>query len=159
MLLVMYSRKETVLNIHIKTRNTLKKVLHWTVFFLFVCFVLIFFVHISYKTFTSTYLHSAKNTRCQWTYFNTFWWKSEQQKACTQRTFYQTRNTFVSMISSTLSSPITRLHIAYSPTYCIYCTHTANITVDWLSSRHGSRSNTVIKLDSNCLNVKTIQWL
>lgn len=72
MLLVMYSRKETVLNIHIKTRNTLKKVLHWTVFFLFVCFVLIFFVHISYKTFTSTYLHSAKNTRCQWTYFKHF---------------------------------------------------------------------------------------
>ena len=66
----MYSWKETVLNIHIKTKNTLKKYFIEP-FFLFVLFWF-FFVHISYKTFTSTYLHSAKNTRCQWTYFKHF---------------------------------------------------------------------------------------
>lgn len=157
MLLVMYSWKETVLNIHIKTRNTLKKVLHWTVFF-FVLFWFFLFTLVTRPLPVRIYI-VQKTLAVNGHTSNTFWWKSEQQKACTQRTFYQTRNTFVSMISSTLLSPITRLHIAYSPTYCIYCTHTANITIDWLSTRHGSLSNTVIKLDSNCLNVKTIKWL
>lgn len=84
MLLVMYSLKETVLNIHIKTRNTLKKVLHWTVFFV----LLLFFVHISYETFTSTYLHSAKTHLLSINILQTLWWKLEQQETCTQHTFF-----------------------------------------------------------------------
>lgn len=65
----MYSLKETVLNIHIKTRNTLKKVLHWTVFsfFFFFLFTLVT------RPLPVLSLHSAKkHTCCQLTYFKHF---------------------------------------------------------------------------------------
>lgn len=70
----------------------------------------------------------------------------EQQKADTQRTCYQTRNTFRNRKYDIQDAG---LHIAYSPAYCIY-THRIIVVIDWLKSHYDSLSNTIIKLDSNC---------
>lgn len=67
----MYSLKETALNIHIKTKNTLKKSTSLNRFF-FLRYV--FVDHISYKTFYRYYIYivQKKHTCCQWTYWKHF---------------------------------------------------------------------------------------
>lgn len=153
MLLVMYSLKETALNIHIKTRNTLKKVLHWTVFLFCFCFL---FTLVTRPLPVRIYI-VQKHTCGQLTYFRHFDGSRSNKKPAHSITFIKLEILSESqvwyLVQRHLPSQGFTLHTARHTAF----THRA--TIDWLKSHHVSLSNTIIKLDSNCLNVKTIKWL